>query len=218
MGRASTGAARDESERGVMIVVVTTDDARRDGVIRLDDRDNFTELAVDAVGLTREAVTAVAVSTGAGAWTAIISGSTSTFSAAVGAEPTSGTPLSQRWSIMPREKGGPTPAAAGCAPTSTGSEWSGGRLPHRWQWITAFPDSRSPERQSRPPAQTAFREDMRDVVSTVRFPMINWAAISLFVIPRATRPAISRSRFVKCCRTADLASTSGTRRRDRWIC
>ena len=36
-----------------MIVVVTTDDARRDGVIRLDDRDNFTELAVDAVGLTR---------------------------------------------------------------------------------------------------------------------------------------------------------------------
>jgi len=50
-----------------MIVVVTTDDARRDGVIRLDDRDNFAELAVDAVGLSREAVTAVVVSTGAGA-------------------------------------------------------------------------------------------------------------------------------------------------------
>jgi len=44
-----------------MIVVVTADAS-----IQLDDPDTFTELAVDAVGLTREDVDAVAVSAGAG--------------------------------------------------------------------------------------------------------------------------------------------------------
>ncbi|RZL84127.1 MAG: hypothetical protein EOP32_04735 [Rhodococcus sp. (in: high G+C Gram-positive bacteria)] len=49
------------------MIVVITEAVRPERSIRLDDGDNFTELAVDAVGLSRDEVTVVVSSAGAGA-------------------------------------------------------------------------------------------------------------------------------------------------------